>query len=379
MRSSHSKRTTHEFHKLNTMSFHEKKNLINSKEIITTIFSLNRQSKGRKMSLKKSIGIQKSISLSTILCVCLCILIQLHDHIISPIIAHSLNHQNTPELTLNEQYASNHPPLSSDGTFLHQLQGENVNININPNNNPDLENNSINNNNANSGRLNGNGISLNGGYPNRCAPGWMWYNNKCLVATTSRRDFAHAIELCRKMYNQSTLPTISNAAENDFLRQKINLKNSPIWLHARHNHQYNRTRWLDRSNSTYTNWDVGQPDDKASLVCIRTEDDWYMKKTQVKDGQAECVSFWEDGKWGTQVGCQVLLPVVCEKKIQPMARYQIQTNGSEPSFESINGGSLGHGAANSLNDHQCFNKLTPIISLFVTCVFYYIMSGQYKH
>lgn len=217
------------------------------------------------------------------------------------------------------------------------------NGNVNTNNNQNNLDNSISGNlNTNQRQQQPNAISLNGGYQNRCPAGWMWFNNKCWVATQSRRDFSHAVELCRKLYNNSTLPTIHTEEENEFLRVHLDLKNSPIWLFARHNHQYNKTRWLDRTGVNFTHWDAGQPSDKASLVCIRTEDNWYMKKTEVKDGQTECVSFWEDGKWGTQVGCQVLLPVVCEKKLTAMAKYQIQqqqANGSEPSSEysAING------------------------------------------
>lgn len=162
---------------------------------------------------------------------------------------------------------------------------------------------------------------------NRCQSGWMWFNNKCWVTTQSRRDFTHAIELCKKMYN-STLPTIHTEEENEFLRQNIDLHNSPIWLFARHNHQYNKTRWLDKSPVNYTRWDLGQPSDKSSLICIKTEDSWYMKKAEPVDGQTECVSFWEDAKWGTQVGCLVLLPVVCEKKLTPISRLTEGPNGS---------------------------------------------------
>lgn len=163
---------------------------------------------------------------------------------------------------------------------------------------------------------------------NRCQSGWMWFNNKCWVTTQSRRDFTHAIELCRKMHN-STLPTIHSEEENEFLRQNIDLHNSPIWLYARHNHQYNRTRWLDKSEVNYTHWDAGQPSDKSSLVCIKTEESWYMKKAEPVDGQTECVSFWEDAKWGTQVGCLVLLPVVCERKLPPIKRYSPDGSGAQ--------------------------------------------------
>lgn len=164
------------------------------------------------------------------------------------------------------------------------------------------------------------------GNQNRCQSGWMWFNNKCWVTTQSRRDFAHAMELCKKMHN-STLPTIHSEDENEFLRQNIDLHNSPIWLYARHNHQYNKTRWLDKSPVNYTRWDAGQPSDKSSLVCIKTEESWYMKKAEPVDGQTECVSFWEDAKWGTQVGCLVLLPVVCERKLPPISRFSV--DGSE--------------------------------------------------
>lgn len=162
---------------------------------------------------------------------------------------------------------------------------------------------------------------------NRCQSGWMWFNNKCWVTTQSRRDFAHAMELCKKMHN-STLPTIHSEDENEFLRQNIDLHNSPIWLYARHNHQYNKTRWLDKSPVNYTHWDAGQPSDKSSLICIKTEESWYMKKAEPVDGQTECVSFWEDAKWGTQVGCLVLLPVVCEKQLPPIKRYPDGQDGT---------------------------------------------------
>lgn len=88
--------------------------------------------------------------------------------------------------------------------------------------------------------------SNNGQGPNRCLNGWLWFNNKCWVASNSRRNFVHAIELCRKMYFDSTLPTIHSEEENEFLRNNIELDTSPIWLYSRHNHQYNRTRWLDK-------------------------------------------------------------------------------------------------------------------------------------
>lgn len=169
--------------------------------------------------------------------------------------------------------------------------------------------------------------SYTSGNQNRCQQGWIWFNNKCWVATLSRRDFAHAVELCKRTYN-STLPTIHSEDENEFLRQNIDLQSGPIWLYARHNHQYNKTRWLDKSPVNYTRWDVGQPSDKSSLVCIKTDDTWYMRKAEPVDGQTECVSFWEDAKWGTQVGCLVLLPVVCEKKLTPISRLVEGPNGS---------------------------------------------------
>lgn len=37
------------------------------------------------------------------------------------------------------------------------------------------------------------------------------------------------------------------------------------------------------------------------LIQRQTEDSWYMKKSDPVEGQTECVSFWADGKWGTQV------------------------------------------------------------------------------
>lgn len=175
------------------------------------------------------------------------------------------------------------------------------------------------------GTNNGNGAPQHN--QNRCQSGWMWFNNKCWVTTLFRRDFTHAVELCRKMYN-STLPTIHSEEENEFLKQNIDLHDSPIWLYARHNHQYNKTRWLDKSQVNYTRWDLGQPSDKSSLICIQTGDSFYMKKAEPVDGQTECVSFWEDAKWGTQVGCLVLLPVVCEKKLMPISRLNDGSNGS---------------------------------------------------
>lgn len=181
----------------------------------------------------------------------------------------------------------------------------------------------------NNGKHHQNGASATTAYQNRCSQGWMWYNNKCWLATQSRRDFAHAVDFCKKAHNSSTLPTIHSAEENEFLRSRIDLKNSPIWIYAKHNHQYNKTRWLDKSQVDFTNWDQGQPSEKSSLICIRTEDNWYMKKAESSDGQTECVSFWEDAKWGTQVGCTVLLPVVCEKKLAPMPRYVLTPNNSE--------------------------------------------------
>ena len=174
--------------------------------------------------------------------------------------------------------------------------------------------------------------SSGGANQNRCQSGWMWFNNKCWVTTQSRRAFASAVELCDRMYN-STLPTIHSEDENEFLRQNIDLTNSPIWLFARHNHQYNRTRWLDKSPVNYTRWDLGQPSDKSSLVCIETEEGWFMKKTEPTGGQTECVSFWADAKWGTQVGCTVLLPVVCEKKLTPISRLVDSPNGSSISMQ----------------------------------------------
>lgn len=173
--------------------------------------------------------------------------------------------------------------------------------------------------------------SFNGNH-NRCQQGWMWVNNKCWVTTQSRRDFTHAMDLCKRMYN-STLPTIHSEEENEFLRNNIDLVNSPIWLFARHNHQYNKTRWLDKSAVDYTHWDDGQPSDKSSFICIKTEESWYMKKATATDGQTECVSFWEDAKWSTNVGCQVLLPVVCEKKLTPVSRLTDGPNGSLSQFE----------------------------------------------
>lgn len=178
-----------------------------------------------------------------------------------------------------------------------------------------------------SGKLMQPAASYTNGNQNRCQQGWMWFNNKCWVTTQSRRDFAHAVELCKKAYN-STLPTIHSEDENEFLRQNIDLHNSPMWLYARHNHQYNTTRWLDKSPVNYTRWDAGQPSDKSSLICIKTEESWYMKKAEAHDGQTECVSFWEDAKWGTQVGCLVLLPVVCEKKLTPISRLMDGPNGN---------------------------------------------------
>lgn len=205
--------------------------------------------------------------------------------------------------------------------------------------------------------FNKNQVNHNGNQ-NRCQSGWMWFNNKCWVTTQSRRDFAHAMELCKKMHN-STLPTIHSEEENEFLRQNIDLHNSPIWLYARHNHQYNKTRWLDKLPVNYTRWDVGQPSDKSSLVCIRTEDNWYMKKAEPVDGQTECVSFWEDAKWGTQVGCMVLLPVVCEKKLPPISRYSI--DGSEITSQSEQQQMYPLSGANKLN----YNYLLSIPMIYL--------------
>lgn len=184
---------------------------------------------------------------------------------------------------------------------------------------------------GNSNKLIQSSNSFNGNQ-NRCQQGWMWFNNKCWVTTQSRRDFAHSVDLCKKMYN-GTLPTIHSEEENEFLRNNIDLQNSPIWLYARHNHQYNKTRWLDKSPVDYTRWDAGQPSEKSSLVCIKTEDSWYMKKAESVDGQTECVSFWEDARWGTQVGCLVMLPVVCEKKLTAISRLNDGPNGSISQFE----------------------------------------------
>ena len=97
-------------------------------------------------------------------------------------------------------------------------------------------------------------------------------------------------------------------------------------------HQYNKTKWLDKSPVNYTRWDAGQPSDKSSLICIKTEESWYMKKAEPVDGQTECVSFWNDAKWGTQVGCQVLLPVVCERKLTPISR--VYSEGPNNSISS---------------------------------------------
>lgn len=202
------------------------------------------------------------------------------------------------------------------------------------------------------------------GNQNRCQSGWMWFNNKCWVATQSRRDFVHAVELCKKMYN-STLPTIHSVEENEFLRQNIDLHNSPIWLFARHNHQYNKTRWLDKTQVNYTNWDAGQPNDKSSLVCIKTEDGWFMKKPEQVGDQTECVSFWEDSKWGTQVGCLVLLPVVCEKKLTPISRYSDGPNGTMSSqFEQQQMYPMS--AATTTNNYFQF---TTIVYLIIATLF----------
>lgn len=205
------------------------------------------------------------------------------------------------------------------------------------------------------------------GNQNRCQSGWMWFNNKCWVTTQSRRDFTHAIELCKRQFN-STLPTIHSEDENEFLRQNIDLHNSPIWLYARHNHQYNRTRWLDKSPVNYTRWDHGQPSDKSSLICIKTEDNWYMKKAEPVDGQTECVSFWEDAKWGTQVGCLVLLPVVCERKLIPISRSFDGPNGTIPYTYEPMSSPTASAAASSLDMNTIF-VLLPML----TCTIFAFM------
>lgn len=150
---------------------------------------------------------------------------------------------------------------------------------------------------------------------NRCSPGWMWFNNKCWVSTQTRKPFANAVEFCKKRFNNATLPTIHSEEENEFLKNNIDLGKSPIWINAKHNHQYKQTYWLDKSPVNFTHWDTDQPSDKVSLVCIYSEDGFYLRKTEPIDGHTQCVTLWSDGKWGTQVGCQVLLPVVCEKRL----------------------------------------------------------------
>lgn len=153
------------------------------------------------------------------------------------------------------------------------------------------------------------------------------------------------------MFFDSTLPTIHSEEENEFLRNNIDLRNSPIWLYANHNHQYGKTSWLDKSPVNYTRWDSGQPSEKSSMVCIKTEDSWYMKKTDPVNGNTECVSFWEDAKWSTSVGCSVLLPVVCEKKLTSSSRY-IDANNSSPLFGEVTsalaGGSMATAEVNKL-------------------------------
>lgn len=204
----------------------------------------------------------------------------------------------------------------------------------------------------------------------RCMSGWMWFNNKCWVATSSHRDWAHAAELCKKMYFDSTLPTIHSDEENEFIRNNIDLQNSPIWLYARHNHQYNKTRWLDKTPVNYTRWDHGQPSDKTSMVCIKTEDNFYMRKTEPTNGNTECVSFWEDAKWSTSVGCTVLLPVVCEKKLTSTTRY--------PNGNATNPGGFGEttsalAAANTLR-----RELSTSVILAMSLVAMYNMSSTTK-
>lgn len=205
----------------------------------------------------------------------------------------------------------------------------------------------------------------------RCAPGWMWFQDKCLVATQSRRDFQHAGELCKKMYPNSTLPTIHSSAENDFLKRNINLHDSPIWLNARHNHQYNKTRWLDKSHTTFTNWDKGQPNDKSSLICIKTEDNWYMKKTDNTDGQTECVSFWEDGTWGTQVGCSVLLPVVCQSKIDANGNH----NMNRAPVGAISEQSSMLSGASSINK-SLMSSMPHLLTILTSISYFMILNGQ---
>lgn len=101
-----------------------------------------------------------------------------------------------------------------------------------------------------------------------------------------------------------------------------------------------------------------------------------MRKSGTSHGQTECVSFWEDGKWGTQVGCNVLLPVVCEKKLSPspqIPKYQIAGQNQSDQLLGEAPALVNAGSSNTISSDYIMKSLSTscLLAIFLSCFVYY--------
>ena len=126
-----------------------------------------------------------------------------------------------------------------------------------------------------------------------CESGWCYFKGSCYLAVThGRKDYSDAETWCGRAHGYLT--EIQTSAENTFVAGLTKTKGK-VWIGYNDRTQEGKWIWTNTGESgSYTNWDTGEPNNKADQDCA------FLFSGQVR-------KFWDD------IECHYKQWFVCEK------------------------------------------------------------------
>ncbi|KAM9335513.1 type-2 ice-structuring protein-like [Symphorus nematophorus] len=129
-----------------------------------------------------------------------------------------------------------------------------------------------------------------------CAPDWTGYSVRCFRYIPTSMTWADAERNCQAL--GGNLASVHSTAEHDVIQnmiQSITGTHQLTWLGGYDAAQEGTWLWSDGTPFTFSYWDVGQPDNRASANCL-------------------LMNFGAAKKLDDQP-CSYLKPFVCAKKL----------------------------------------------------------------
>ncbi|XP_033106265.1 neurogenic locus notch homolog protein 2-like [Anneissia japonica] len=161
-----------------------------------------------------------------------------------------------------------------------------------------------------------------------CQASWRSWSTSCYYVDPKPRTWDDANSNCQK--KGASLVHIESELENEFLREHVEKNHGgypATWIGLSDSTKEGDFTWLRNQNNSFTNWNLGEPNNGGVTAIIRTSKSVMMSTYDETTGGENCVELLTiNGKWN-DIECSMKRPSVCETVQETMTSVKKMSPG----------------------------------------------------